>query len=115
MTGYLFLAGAILGEVIATTFLKFTAGENARWWAWVIVVVGYVVSFSMLSLTLRAGVPLGIAYAIWCGAGIIVVALVSWLVFKESLTTVQLVGMALIVVGAVLLEIGAPHDTPTAS
>jgi len=107
--GYLFLALAIVGEVIATTFLKLTSGEKAVWWAYPIVGVGYVFAFTMLSLTLSRGVPLGIAYAIWAGVGVVLVAIISWLVFGELLTWQQLVGMALVVGGVVLLEAGGRH------
>jgi len=107
--GYLFLALAIIGEVIATTFLKLTSGEKAVWWAYPIVGVGYLFAFTMLSLTLSRGVPLGIAYAIWAGVGVVLVAIISWLVFGELLTWQQLVGMALVVGGVVLLEAGGRH------
>lgn len=108
--GYLFLALAIVGEVIATTFLKFTSGEKAVWWAYPIVVVGYVFAFTMLSQTLSRGVPLGIAYAMWAGVGVVLVAIISWVVFHESLTWQQLIGMALVVGGVVLLELGGKHE-----
>jgi small multidrug resistance pump len=113
MMGYLFLALAIIGEVIATTFLKFTTGERAVWWAYPIVGVGYVFAFSMLSLTLSRGVPLGIAYALWAGIGVVLVAIVSWLAFHETLTWVQLAGMGLVIAGVVLLELGGRHDAAT--
>ena len=105
--GYLYLAAAIVSEVIATSFLKFASGPKNVWWAYIIVAVGYVLSFVLLSLTLRAGVPLGIAYAIWAGAGVVVVAVISWLVFHESLTWQQIVGMVLVIGGVGLLELGA--------
>jgi small multidrug resistance pump len=108
--GYLFLALAIVGEVIATTFLKLTSGEKSVWWAYPIVVVGYVFAFAMLSQTLSRGVPLGIAYAIWAGVGVVLVALISWLAFGELLTWQQLLGMGLVVGGVVLLELGGRHE-----
>jgi len=108
--GYLFLALAIIGEVIATSFLKFTSGDKAQWWAYAVVVVGYVFAFSMLSLTLSRGIPLGIAYAIWAGVGVVAVAIISWLVFGESLTLVQLGGMALVAAGVAMLELGGKHE-----
>ena len=111
--GYIFLALAIVGEVIATTFLKFTSGERQFWWAYPIVGVGYVFSFVMLSLTLSRGVPLGIAYALWAGIGVVLVAGISWLVFHETLTWTQLVGMGLVVAGVILLELGTPHPAAT--
>lgn len=105
--GYVFLAVAIASEVIGTTFLKLTSGDRAVWWAYPIVAVGYILSFFMLSQTLSKGVPLGIAYAVWAGVGVVLVALISWLVFHETLSWQQLVGMALVVGGVVLLEAGA--------
>ena len=113
--GYLFLALAIAGEVIATTFLKFTSGERQFWWAYPIVGVGYVFSFFMLSLTLSRGVPLGIAYALWAGIGVVLVAVISAVLFHESLTWMQIAGMVLVVAGAMLLELGANHATSGSS
>jgi small multidrug resistance pump len=107
--GYLFLALAIIGEVIATTFLKLTSGEKAVWWAYPIVVAGYVFAFAMLSQTLSKGVPLGIAYAIWAGVGVVLVAVISWVFFGESLTWMQLAGMVLVIAGVSLLELGGRH------
>ena len=109
--GYLFLAIAIVGEVIATTFLKFTSGERAVWWAYPIVGVGYTLAFAMLSLSLSRGVPLGIAYAIWAGVGVVLVAIISWLAFGETLTLMQLAGIALVVGGVALIELGGKHET----
>ncbi len=107
--GYVFLAIAIIGEVIATTFLKFTSGERTYWWAYPIVGVGYVLAFWMLSLSLSRGVPLGIAYAIWAGVGVVLVAIISWVFFNESLTWIQLAGMVLVIAGVAMLELGAQH------
>ena len=107
--GYVFLGLAIVGEVVATTFLKFTSGERQVWWAYPIVGVGYIFAFAMLSLTLSRGVPLGIAYALWAGIGVVLVALISWIAFHESLTLLQVIGMGLVVAGAILLELGAKH------
>ena len=110
--GYLYLAIAIASEVVATSFLKYASGPKSIWWAYLIVAVGYVLSFVMLSLTLRAGVPLGIAYAIWAGAGVVIVAVISWLVFHESLTWQQIAGMVLVIAGVGLLELGGHRQTP---
>ena len=108
--GYVFLGLAIVGEVIATTFLKFTSGEKAVWWAYAIVGVGYVFAFGMLSLALGRGVPLGTAYAIWAGVGVVLVAVISWLAFGEALTWQQVLGIVLVTGGVVLLEAGGKHS-----
>ncbi len=109
MLGYIFLAIAIVTEVIATTFLKFTSGENQRWWAYVIVVVGYLASFAALSQSLGRGVPLGVAYAIWSAVGVALIVIISWIFFHEALTWVQVVGIVLLIAGVGLLEIGGRH------
>ena len=107
--GYVFLALAIIGEVIATSFLKLTTGEKAVWWAYPIVGAGYIFAFAMLAQSLGRGVPLGIAYAIWAGIGVVAVAIISWLVFHETLTWQQILGMVLVAGGVVLLESGGKH------
>ena len=107
--GYIFLSIAIVGEVIATSFLKLTSGDKSVWWAYPIVGVGYVLAFTMLSLSLGKGIPLGIAYAIWAGVGVVLVAIISWLVFHEPLSLVQVLGMALVVAGVTMLELGGKH------
>jgi small multidrug resistance pump len=104
--GYLYLAAAIVSEVVATSFLKYASGPKNVWWAYLIVGVGYVLSFVLLSITLRSGVPLGIAYAIWAGVGVVAVAIISWVVFSEALTWQQIVGMVLVIGGVGLLELG---------
>ena len=107
--GYLLLACAILAEVVATSALKFTTGSGPKVVPYVLVVAGYIGAFVLLQQSLTRGVPLGIAYAIWAGVGVVLVAVISWLVFKESLTWVQIVGMVLVIAGVGLLELGAKH------
>lgn len=109
MLGYIFLAIAIVTEVVATTFLKFTSGDNPKWWAFAIVVVGYVASFVALSQSLSRGVPLGVAYAIWSAVGVAAIAVISWVFFRESLTWVQILGLVLLIGGVGLLELGGRH------
>ena len=107
--GYIFLSIAIIGEVIATSFLKLTTGDKAVWWAFPVVIVGYAIAFTMLSLSLGKGIPLGIAYAIWAGVGVVLVALISWLVFHEPLSLLQIGGIVLVVAGVAMLELGGKH------
>ena len=107
--GYVLLACAIIAEVVATTSLKFTTGDGPKVVPYILVAVGYVFAFTMLAQTLSKGVPLGIAYAIWAGVGVVLVAVISWLVFHETLTWMQLAGMVLVVAGVTLLELGGKH------
>jgi small multidrug resistance pump len=99
---YLFLAIAIISEVIATSTLK--ASQNfSRLMPSLIVLVGYGVAFFFLSLTLRT-IPVGIAYAIWSGAGIILVSLVSYFLYRQRLDAWALIGIVFIVAGIVIIN-----------
>src|SRR2546423_8391427 len=100
--GYLYLAIAIVAEVIGTSALKASA-EFTRLVPSIIVVVGYAVAFFFLSLTLRT-IPVGIAYAIWAGAGIILVSLVSFFLYRQRLDASALLGIVLIVAGIVIIN-----------
>jgi len=100
---WLYLAIAIISEVIATSALKAADGFT-RWGPSVLVVVGYASAFYFLSLTLRS-IPLGIVYAIWAGVGIALIALVGWIVYHQSLHLWALLGIGLIVAGVVVLNV----------
>lgn len=97
MWHWLFLGLAIICEVIATSALRATDGFT-RLIPSLIVVVGYGCSFYFLALTLRV-IPVGVAYAIWCGAGMALIALIGWLIMGQKLDTAALVGIAFIAVG----------------
>lgn len=108
--GYLFLAAAIIVEVIATTALKFTTEDGPnKLLAYAIVVIGYIGSFVLLAQSLSRGVPLGISYAIWAGVGVVLVVVISWILFKESLSFLQICGVVLVIGGVGLLELGGKH------
>ena len=100
---HLYLGAAILAEVTATSALKSAEGFT-RLWPSLIVVVGYGLSFFLLSLTLRA-IPIGVVYAIWSGAGIVLIATVGWLLFKQTLDTPALVGMGMIIAGVAVINL----------
>lgn len=103
---YLLLVGAILSEVAGTISLRL-AIDNKRWYA--AVAVGYVVSFSLLGLSLANGMPVGIAYGIWAAAGVALTAVLSRFLFKDPLTWLMGLGIVLIIGGVLLIELGAPH------
>ncbi len=108
--GYLFLAGAIVAEVIGTTALKFAGLEGTnRLVSYTVVGLGYVAAFALLGQSLATGVPLGVAYALWAGIGVVLIVVISWLLFAEPLTVVQIAGMVLVVGGVMLLEVGGRH------
>ena len=102
---YLFLAVAILCEVIATSAMKSSHGFT-RLVPSIFTVLMYCVSFYALSQTL-AVIPTGIAYAIWSGVGIVLISLVGWIVFQQTLDAPALIGMALIVVGVLLMNLSS--------
>ncbi len=102
MKNWLFLAVAIVSEVIATSALK--QGEGfSRFGPTVIVLLGYGLAFYFLSLTLRT-IPVGVAYAIWSGAGVALIALVGWLVYGQKLDSPAIAGIILIVSGVLIMN-----------
>ena len=105
---WLWLLGAITAEVVATTSLKLSEGFT-RLLPSVVVVVGDVAAFTMLSQSLTRGMDLGVAYGVWAAAGIALVAAIGALFLGESLTWVQVGGIALIIGGVMALELGGGH------
>jgi small multidrug resistance pump len=107
---WLYLGIAIVCEVVATSSLKASEGFT-RLWPSVIVVVGYAAAFYCLSLTLRT-IPVGVAYAVWSGVGIILVTLAGWYFYDQQLDTPALIGIALIAAGVVVLNTLSKSVTP---
>ncbi len=100
---YLYLGAAIVAEVIATSLLKTSQGFT-RLSPSVATVIGYAISFYCLAQTLGS-VPTGVAYAIWSGVGIVLISLIAWLVFGQSLDAPALIGMGLIVAGVLVINL----------
>ncbi len=103
MGGYTALALAIVAEVIATSALQASAGFT-RLWPSVLVVLGYGVAFYGLSITLKT-VPMGVAYALWSGLGIVLITAVGWALYRQRVDTAALLGMALIVAGVAVIQL----------
>lgn len=103
MSGYLFLGIAIAAEVIATTSMKALDGFNKPL-PLVLVVVGYSVSLWLLSLVVKT-IPIGIAYAVWAGMGIVLVSIAALLLYQQKLDLPAIFGMSLIVVGVVVIQL----------
>ena len=99
---YLFLATAIIGEVIGTTALKSTEGFTKLGPSF-IVTVSYVIAFYALSLTLEK-IPVGVVYAIWSGVGTILIALFAWVLHGQRVDAWGALGFALIIGGVVVLN-----------
>ena len=100
---FVYLILAIVAEVVATSALKASLGFT-RPLPSVLVVVGYAIAFYLLSLVLRT-LPVGVAYAIWAGLGIVLVTLVGIVVFGEKPDLAAIVGISLIVAGVVMLQV----------
>jgi small multidrug resistance pump len=92
-----------MSEVVATSALKAAEGFS-RFWPSVIVIVGYGLAFYCLSLTVRT-VPIGIAYAIWSGVGIVLISLVGLLLYRQPLDLPAVIGMALILAGVLIINV----------
>ena len=103
MNAYLLLFGAIICEVIATSSLKLSNGFTNLTFS-IITIVGYSASFYILSLALKT-IPVGIAYAIWSGIGIIIISLIAWIFLKQSLDLAALIGMGFIILGVVIINL----------
>ena len=103
MNHWLFLSIAIISEVVATAALKSSAGFTQLWPS-LLVIAGYSAAFFFLSLTLKT-MPVGIAYAIWSGVGIVLITLIAWLVLGQSLDGPAIAGLALILAGVLVLNV----------
>ncbi|MGY2288897.1 DMT family transporter [Pseudomonas sp. SDO528_S397] len=100
---YLYLAIAICSEVIATVSLKAVKGLSTPF-PLLLVVVGYGVGFWMLTLVVRT-VPVGVAYAVWAGLGIVLVSIAALFIYGQKLDIPAVLGMALIVLGVAVIQL----------
>ncbi|MGB0707999.1 MAG: DMT family transporter [bacterium] len=100
---YFYLALAVLGEVIGTSFLKATE-DFTKLWPSLIVVLGYGASFYFLTLSLKV-IPVGIAYATWSGIGIVLVTVISIFLYKQVPDWPAIIGMAMIIGGVVIMQL----------
>ena len=103
MSAWIYLGLAILAEVIGTSALKASHGFS-QWAPSLVVIGGYGIAFYCLSLALR-NVPLGIAYAIWSGAGTALIALIGAVLYKQKLDPAAVLGIALIIAGVLVLNL----------
>ena len=104
MNAYVLLLVAIVVEVVATSALKASDGFT-RLLPSIVVVVGYAVTFYLLTLVLRR-LDLGFVYATWSGLGTVGVAVIGVLLFGDAMTVTRFVGIALVIIGVIVLNIG---------
>lgn len=103
MKEYLFLLLAIIFEIAGTTALKATE-QFTKLVPSILTVIAYALTFYFLSLALRT-IPVGIAYAIWSGVGIVFIALIGWVVFKQHLDLPAILGLGLIIAGVLVINL----------
>ncbi|BFN14015.1 MULTISPECIES: SMR family transporter [Marinobacter] len=103
MKSWLLLGLAIVAEVIATSALKSSEGFT-RLLPSIVVVIGYSVAFYFLALAIKV-IPVGIAYAVWAGLGIVLISLIGWLLLGQKLDFPAVVGMLLIVAGVLVINL----------
>ena len=99
---WIFLAGAIVAEVVGTSFLKDSDGFK-NLWPTVICLAAYVAAFYCLSIAIRS-IELGIAYAVWAGVGTALIVLIGWLAFGQSNDMAAIAGVGLIIAGVVVIN-----------
>ncbi|QFG24076.1 multidrug efflux SMR transporter [Actinomadura sp. WMMB 499] len=106
---WLLLMGAIVSEVAATLSLRMASQPGGRkiWFA--AVAAGYLAAFVFLTFALYDGLGIGVAYGIWAASGVALTAIASRVLFKEALTRVMGLGIALIAAGVLFIELGAAH------
>ena len=107
--GYWYLAIAIVAEVLATSALKESQGFS-KLLPTLLVMAGYGASFYFLSLVLQT-IPIGVAYALWAGLGIVLITIVGAVVFGQKLDLAAILGIALIISGVVVLRVFSSADT----
>ncbi|HBW9766601.1 TPA: QacE family quaternary ammonium compound efflux SMR transporter, partial [Klebsiella pneumoniae] len=98
-----FLVISIVGEVIATSALKSSEGFT-KLAPSAVVIIGYGIAFYFLSLVLKS-IPVGVAYAVWSGLGVVIITAIAWLLHGQKLDAWGFVGMGLIVSGVVVLNL----------
>ncbi|MCY0108144.1 multidrug efflux SMR transporter [Pseudomonas monsensis] len=103
MNAYVYLTIAICAEVIATVSMKAVKGISTPL-PLILVIVGYGIAFWMLTLVVRS-VPVGVAYAVWAGMGIVLVSIAALFIYGQKLDVPAMLGMALIVLGVVVIQL----------
>ncbi|MCR9125913.1 MAG: SMR family transporter [Rhodobacteraceae bacterium] len=100
---YVYLILAVMTETIGTSALQASA-QFTRFWPSVLVVVAYGLSFYLMALTLSA-MPVGVVYALWSGLGIVMIAIIGFLVFGQRLDLPAILGLGLIIAGIAVIHL----------
>jgi len=102
-TYYLYLAIAIVTEVIGTAALQ-SSSQFTKLWPSIITVVAYAVSMYFLAVSLKY-MPVSIVYAIWSGLGIVFIAIIGWFLFKQTIDAAAIIGISMIVAGVLVIHL----------
>ena len=108
MNRWLMLSVAIFSEVVGTLALR-AAVDHPAWFG--VVAVGYLAAFVLLGRVLDAGMPVGVAYGIWAAGGVVLTAVLATLVFSDPFTPTMAAGVALVIAGVLLVELGSMRAT----
>ncbi len=106
---YVYLIFAIITETIGTTALQ-ASQQFTRFWPSVICVITYAASFYLMALALKV-IPVGIAYAIWSGLGIVMIAIIGFAIFGQRLDLWAVIGMGLIIAGILVIHLFSTSNT----
>jgi small multidrug resistance pump len=106
---FITLIVAVIFETIGTTALQ-ASQQFTKLGPSIIVVIAYAAAFYLLALTLKT-MPVGIMYAIWSGSGIVLIAVIGWVVFRQTLDWPAVLGMALILAGIVIIQMFSKSTT----
>ncbi|NJM49514.1 MAG: multidrug efflux SMR transporter [Sphingomonadales bacterium] len=112
MNAWILLAIAIIFEIAGTSLLKASDGFT-RWGIGAASIACYWVCFAFLAIAITK-IPVGVAYAIWSGVGILAIALIGWIIFKQNLSILQMACIAMILTGAVGLNLTTQVEAQTA-
>ena len=106
---YIYLLIAVITETVGTAAMQ-ASEQFTRFWPSVLLIIAYGISFYFLALTLKY-MPVSIVYAIWSGLGIVFIAIIGWLAFKQSLDFAAILGMGLIVAGVIIINLFSSSAT----
>ncbi|OWU73197.1 multidrug efflux SMR transporter [Phaeobacter sp. 22II1-1F12B] len=106
---YVYLIFAVLAETVGTSALQ-ASQQFTRFWPSLIVVVSYAISFFLLSMTLKV-MPVGVVYAIWSGLGIMFIAIIGWVLFRQSLDLPAVIGLCMIIGGICIIQLFSSSTT----
>ncbi|MEI6755759.1 MAG: multidrug efflux SMR transporter [bacterium] len=105
---WVYLLLAIISEIIATLSLRASVGFTKTIWLFPIA-IGYGLALYLMSVSLKLGMPVGVAYAVWSAVGIVCVALAAKVIWNDPLTAKMMLGFALIIVGVAFVQLGTKH------